>query len=698
MDPYSAINSDIDDAYLLTFKSIREAETAARACLKRSGESDYQQGILSSRILLALVDIYKGLPDQAMESLSEIIEDGDTGFTEDIQMRYYHARGLYFLNDGVYRDAFDSFVKCGNLAARTGNLLFQILSANGKGVIKLDQLEFEDAYNYFHRAQSELAGSRYPLINTLLLLNTGCALGGMERYRESLEQLNRALKESEEQDALILKSSILDETATVLVKQNRLEEALPVVEQGYRVSRELLHHEAVTEVIYNYASLLLRLGETDKAESLINGMGNRGERQTPLMLYHKVAGEIHEQQGDLKKALDSYKAVLEIREQIQGEEVLQSVFRQEIEELKKQNSQLRLVGNIGQELVSTLDLGQIFNLIYAQMNALMPVDHLSVGTLEGEKINIKFSLNAGEPLEPFSIPKDNPDSFISYCVRTGEEIFIRNVEEEYQRYTGKIVPFKANRDRSLRSLICIPLEYGGVVDGFMTVQSFTPYAYSRQDLDNLRALSPYVGIAVRNALQTEKMTELNKVLRYQSVTDSLTGLVTRREFISQGENILRVSRRNHFPASVIIIDLDYFKEINDRYGHGAGDEVLSKFGSLLKNYFQRPLDCTCRHGGEEFLVLAGNMDAVSAARRIHALRQEFSAWDFGDHHNAFHANFSCGIYSCSPEGDSSEYIGRIISMADKFLYLAKKDGRKCTYLSDELNKPAEKFIPRETEE
>ena len=695
MDLFSpdAVDAAIDHTYLLTFKSIKVASDAAMDCLARSEQSDYERGIFNSRILLALIDIYKGQSDRTQIFISELMESTLTGVSEDALMRLNHLRALYFLHDGVYKEAFNAFVKCGNLAGRVGHKIFQILSANGKGVIKLDQLEFEDAFAYFDSVRTTFQQQDYPILYTLLTLNIGCALGGMKRFDESLEHLKRALEDSENQCAVILKSSVLDEMATVLIRQERYDEALPCLEEGYRISTELEHRAAVTELVYNYASLLLRLGQCNKAESLITGMGKKGERQIPLMLYHKVAGEIYEQRGELRKALDSCKEVHKIKEQIQGREVLQSVFRQEIAELEKQNNRLRLVSNIGQELVSTLDLGQIISLIYAQMNALMPVDHLSVGTLEGEMINIRFSLNAGKRVEPFSLHRDNANSFISYCVRTGREVFIRNVDEEYSLYIGKIVPFKANRDGYLRSLICIPLRHNGEVDGFLTVQSFKPYAYSSEDLDNLRALASYIGIAVRNAIQTDKMSELNKVLRYQSSTDSLTGVATRREAGSQCENILKVSRRNHFTTSVILIDLDHFKEINDRFGHSAGDEVLREFGAILKSWFQRPLDSTSRYGGEEFLVMAGNMSAVNAARRIEALRQEFSSREFRFGDEVYNANFSCGIYSCRPEDDSAGYITQILSQADRYLYLAKKSGRKCTFLSDEPDKPAVKFIP-----
>jgi len=205
-------------------------------------------------------------------------------------------------------------------------------------------------------------------------------------------------------------------------------------------------------------------------------------------------------------------------------------------------------------------------------------------------------------------------------------------------------------------------------------------------------MASYVSFAIRNAMQTEQMTELNKLLKYQSSVDSLTGLVNRREFIRQCKNILRVCRRNHFPISLIMIDLDHFKDVNDNYGHLAGDDVIKRFAELLGSYFKRPLDCVGRYGGEELIVVTGNFPADEAAVRIELLREEFSTMTFNSGEESFKVNFSCGIYGEIPAEDDINHISKITAIADKYLYRAKEGGRNCSFLSYEKDKPAEKFI------
>jgi diguanylate cyclase (GGDEF)-like protein len=691
---HSKIDTRLENAYLLTYKSLREAQEEAENCLDESEKISYFKGMINSRILLSLIALNKGEIDLARERLTLIEEElnASSSVSEDSLMRVSQVRATYFLSSAVYKDAFDSFVKCGNMAARLGNNLFQVLSANGKGIIKLDQMEFEDAFDYFRVARTYLHGGNLSILGNVLTLNMGCALNGLERYDEALDRLNDALEEATEQDSPMMECSILDEIGAMLIKQNRFEEARKYLEKALEKSSLHLYQEAHTQVVYHYATLLLKMGEYDKAEKLIDDLGESQVFDLDPIMYHQVAAEIFEQKGDCKRALNSCKEILMINEKLRSSEVLHSVFKQEKRELQDQNHRLQLVSTIGQELVSTLDLGEILNLIYAQMNVLMPVDLLSISTVKGNKINVKFTLNKGARIEPFTLHKENPDSVLAWCVRNKQEVFIRSISADADKYVRNITPIKGNENNLLESVICIPLLHLGELEGVISVQGKKPNSYNSQDLDNLRAMASYVGIAIRNAIQTEQMTELNKLLKYQSSVDSLTGLVNRREFLRQSTNILRVCRRNNFPISLVMIDLDNFKIVNDSYGHLAGDDVLKAFGSLLGDYFKRPLDCVGRYGGEELIVLTGDLPAAEVAARIELLREEFSTVEFTSGDDLFKVNFSCGIYGELPQEDSSEHLEKITSLADKYLYRAKEEGRNCSFLSDKKDKPAEKFI------
>ena len=695
----SEIDTANDQAFLLVYKNLEEAESLAEACLDRSEAEEYRKGVLDARISLGAIAVYRGDLDLARDKLNRIEQELITHASpDDCLMRLARVRGIYFMKEGNYRDAFDNLVQAGVLAARLGNTVFQGLSANGKGCLKLDQQEYKDAHRYFLEAKEYGENAGNELFNVVVSLNLGCVLRGMEKLNEAEEVLNETLSLARNQQSGVLESSVLDELGVLMLDMNRTDAARDYLEEGIQLSGALGNDEIIRDLVCHYAGLLAGEGQVDQAEKVLSEYSAEHKDDVHRPLFYQILAEVHEQRQDYKKALESYKTLHQVQNKITGEGVVLSVLKQEKSSLQETNHQLRLVSTIGQELVANLDIGRILNLIYAQMNVLMPIDLLAVALVSGNNINVKFALKNGKRIKPVNIHKENPDSLIAWSVRNQKEIFMRDSQLEFREFVGRLIFFdeeESDSGKSLRSVICIPLLYINEVVGVLTVQSFKRNAYTNRDLENLRALASYAGIAIRNALQTEKMTELNELLRRQSAIDSLTGLVNRRELLRRTRNIWRVCRRNRFWVTLIMIDLDHFKCVNDLHGHAAGDDVLKKIGAVLNDFFQRPLDCACRYGGEELLVIAGNMRPPEAAARVELLREEIASLEFrGKDDTPFHVAFSSGIYGEVPEADMSSRMNKITALTDSFLYQAKAAGRNCSFLADEADKPAEKFVFR----
>lgn len=190
--------------------------------------------------------------------------------------------------------------------------------------------------------------------------------------------------------------------------------------------------------------------------------------------------------------------------------------------------------------------------------------------------------------------------------------------------------------------------------------------------------SVFVWFVVKNAERTlAKMIKL-KNLETMVNTDPLTGLSNRRFLDSRLDEELERCRRYERPCSVIMLDLDHFKRINDTHGHEAGDTVLSELGDILKIHF-RNNDVVARYGGEEFvmvLVETTELEAVNAAER---LRSEIEAHSFsicgkdGVSRKCLPVTASIGVagYSITRDSGPSDLIRR----ADRAMYTAKKGGR-----------------------
>ena len=149
--------------------------------------------------------------------------------------------------------------------------------------------------------------------------------------------------------------------------------------------------------------------------------------------------------------------------------------------------------------------------------------------------------------------------------------------------------------------------------------------------------------------------------------DALTGLANRREFEKRAERASKWARRAHQPVSVVVLDLDHFKSLNDRFGHAEGDAVLRTLGRVLQDAI-RPMDLPARMGGEEFALLVPGSDLEAAARFAELVRRkvEFTVFPKG-----LPVTASLGVAQWRP----GETLAQVLNRADAALYQAKAAGR-----------------------
>lgn len=177
--------------------------------------------------------------------------------------------------------------------------------------------------------------------------------------------------------------------------------------------------------------------------------------------------------------------------------------------------------------------------------------------------------------------------------------------------------------------------------------------------------------------RTKELEEANKQLKALSITDGLTQLSNRRYFEEHFHQTWELARRNGVVISLIMCDIDFFKKVNDIYGHQVGDEVLKVVAHTLKISLQRNSDFVARYGGEEFIIVMYETDAKDAenvCKRIQSnlkLNQTSALKATGVHT----ITMSFGISSIIPKKDDSSEI--FLKQADNALYKAKENGRNC---------------------
>ena len=228
-------------------------------------------------------------------------------------------------------------------------------------------------------------------------------------------------------------------------------------------------------------------------------------------------------------------------------------------------------------------------------------------------------------------------------------------------------------EAAITSSLCIPLTSQEGNLGVLHFQNLPSISLggrevAEEGIDPLQQLAATVADHIALALTNLRLRE---TLRQQAVRDPLTGLFNRRYLEETLERELRRAKRKDTAIGVIMLDLDHFKQLNDTYGHEAGDHVLRTLGDLLQSHV-RGGDIACRYGGEEFVLILPESDAAVTLRRAEEFRQGVEALPVFYRGQQLGVTISLGVAVRPQHGDSGDTLLRA---ADRALYAAKDQGR-----------------------
>ncbi|MBF0570928.1 MAG: sensor domain-containing diguanylate cyclase [Candidatus Omnitrophica bacterium] len=254
------------------------------------------------------------------------------------------------------------------------------------------------------------------------------------------------------------------------------------------------------------------------------------------------------------------------------------------------------------------------------------------------------------------------DIFDHFVVKTMHPLLVEDVQTDFRFDLSKM---DAEDNRQIRSLISTPLIVGEKTLGILRVDSALAHQFSTDDLRFLRTISDLTSIAIENA-------QLYEHLETMAIKDGLTGLFLRRYMMERlGEEVSREMRLGE-ELSFLMIDLDYFKQYNDSFGHMAGDIVLKTISQILEEHFNHPGELVCRYGGEEFCVLLPGCSKTKAVQMADEYRKKIEKREVILRRQKTHVTVSVGVASFpkdAPGGDE------LIFKADEALYRAKETGR-----------------------
>lgn len=220
-------------------------------------------------------------------------------------------------------------------------------------------------------------------------------------------------------------------------------------------------------------------------------------------------------------------------------------------------------------------------------------------------------------------------------------------------------------------LVTMPLSAGHETFGCLALLCENGYRLGKDQVETFRSAVNHLGLALRNAL-------VFKEVKLRADRDGLTRIYNRHSFEERLIYEIKRRRRYNHDLSLLMVDLDHFKHVNDTYGHKAGDMVLRKVGEILTETF-RGTDLPARYGGEEFVVLLPHTNEADAWKLAERVRESVQSCEFDFEGESFAVTASIGV--ASVEAGALTKDDDLIVKADKALYKAKHNGRNMVVVS-----------------
>ena len=344
---------------------------------------------------------------------------------------------------------------------------------------------------------------------------------------------------------------------------------------------------------------------------------------------------------------------------------------EEVAELKRQIERLSLFHEVGKSLASTLDLQKILQTIMEKISDFLQPDTWSLLMLDEKTKELYFEIAIGSGANNLKdVRLKLGEGIAGWVAQSGEPLLVENVRKDarFSSKCGELTQLES------RSVVCVPIRGREKTLGVIELVNFAgKESFRKEDIPILKNLADYAAIALENARYVQRIHEL-------TITDDCTALYNARHlhFVLDAE-IYR-STRYKYEFSVIFIDLDHFKQVNDTYGHLVGSRLLWMIGDIIKNHL-RLIDYAFRYGGDEFVVLLPQTPKESALTVVRRIKDLLNAkFFFTEEGLNIKVTASFGVAAFPIDARTRK---EVLRMADEAMYLVKNTTRNNIALAGE---------------
>ncbi len=498
------------------------------------------------------------------------------------------------------------------------------------------------------QSEIELSPGRFVEVRTIPLNNRGVFVGHLVLLRDISErkQAELALQDSE----LKFRTLVQVSSDAIFIIDNETGQILDVNEAGpamYGYTREELLSMKNTDVSAQPEETRIATHSTEIGQVLVPVRYHRRKDGTVFPV--EIIGKAFEWKGRTVHAA----AIRDISERVRVDKQLEGLLKAERSRVK----QLDALRMIWVELATEFDLNSLLSKILESARSLLSADTGELSLYEPEEDQLRVVASCGFDKDTGGDIVPMGEGLMGLSAQTKQPLLVKN----YQKWENRSPRYST---LVLEEAVGAPMLSGGVLLGSVVLGSFQPNTFDASSMDLLNLFVQQASLAIHNARLFEQLNDL-------AVTDTLTGLFNRRHFFYQAETLVIRAQRYSSPLSAVMIDLDHFKEINDTFGHSAGDHVLREVARVLSAALRKS-DLIGRYGGEEFCVLLPEIDLEEARAAAERLRQEVFNLQIPTLKGTAAVTASLGVATLNLSGET---LDQLLQRADAALYRAKRAGR-----------------------
>jgi diguanylate cyclase (GGDEF)-like protein len=322
---------------------------------------------------------------------------------------------------------------------------------------------------------------------------------------------------------------------------------------------------------------------------------------------------------------------------------------------------LETINKVSRQIMLSLDTEQTISLLDTTIQETLEADTYFVGLLRDSEIHLDLFYDEGQYFNGAKVPLAGTLS--GWVIKNQKELFLPDLRKEVELEGVEIVVI--GKEKTSLSWMGVPLTAPNI-NGVMSLGSYQPNAFDSADMELLSSLAQHITLALDNTIRHAQVEE-------QARLDSLTSVYNHGYFLKRLAEQAAASSDTNIPLSLIMLDIDFFKQYNDTYGHLVGDRILKTLCAAIQHHIKQS-DAVGRWGGEEFIISlpgAGGLQAMQVAERIGETMAALRVED-REQRTIPVPTVSQGIALFPTEADE---IYQLIDLADRRLYVAKARGR-----------------------